>query len=183
VPLAFASVRSLQVFFGAVDVVGIGVPSQTGTFTYSQATDTVTVNWPAGAAHNVWERFYNVWKQHPGYLISPQPDGTLGPVLGEAQATAFTLHPLGGVPLGLATDMKCGLKGYDGLYAVDGSIVPGSAAVANPSALIAALSERCMREMSQDVRKRVIAAKQRGQINWRANELDDLPAIDDVSDW
>ena len=90
-------------------------------------------------------------------------------MLNEAAATAFTLHPLGGVPLGLATDMKCGLKGYDGLYAVDGSIVPGSAAVANPSALIAALSERCMREMSRDVRKRVIAAKQRGLITWGAD--------------
>jgi choline dehydrogenase-like flavoprotein len=93
------------------------------------------------------------------------------------------LHPLGGVPLGLATDMKCGLNGYDGLYAVDGSIVPGSAAVANPSALIAALSERCMREMSRDVRKRVLAAKLRGLINKALDQLANLPDVDDVTDW
>jgi choline dehydrogenase-like flavoprotein len=56
---------------------------------------------------------------------------------------AFTLHPLGGVPLGLATDMNCQLEGYEGLYAVDGSIVSGAEGV-NPTGLISALAERCM---------------------------------------
>jgi choline dehydrogenase-like flavoprotein len=93
------------------------------------------------------------------------------------------LHPLGGVPLGLATDLKCGLIGYDGLYAVDGSIVPGSAAVANPSGLIAALSERCMKEMSRDVHKRAIDAKNAGLITKGADQLADKLDVDDVTDW
>lgn len=186
-PAYFQAVPQLQPFYGAVEIVGIGVPSQTGTFAYNASTDTVELSWPAGAAHNVWQRFYDIWSKFPGYLLpTTNPDGTPGapaPVLGEAQASAFTLHPLGGVPLGLATDMKCGLNGYDGLYAVDGSIVPGSAAVANPSALIAALSERCMREMSRDVRKRVLAAKLRGLINKALDQLANLPDVDDVTDW
>jgi cholesterol oxidase len=186
-PAFFQMVPQLQPFYGAVEIVGIGVPSQTGTFNYNAGTDTVELNWPAGAAHNVYQRFYDIWSKHPGFLLpTTNPDGTPGPkapVFTEAQATAFTLHPLGGVPLGLATDLKCGLKGYDGLYAVDGSIVPGSAAVANPSGLIAALSERCMKEMSKDVRKRAKDAQKRGLIGQRAAELDSSLDVDDIEDW
>lgn len=186
-PAYFQTQASLKAFYGAVEIVGIGVPAQTGTFTYDSGSDSVVLSWPSGAAHNVWQRFYDIWSKFPGYLVpTTNSDGTPGPaapVLGEAQATAFTLHPLGGVPLGLATDLKCGVKGYDGLYAVDGSVVPGSAAVANPSALIAALSERCMRQMSPDIRRRVLAAKLRGLINRRLDQLGNLPDIDDVSDW
>lgn len=174
VPAFFAAVPQLRPFFGAVDIVGIGVPQQTGNFSYDAITDSVSLNWPVGAAHNVYQRFHALWSQFPGY--APPPSNT--PVLSEAQATAFTLHPLGGVPLGLATDMKCGLKGYDGLYAVDGSIVPGAAAASNPTGLIAALAERCMKEMRKDVRKRVIAAKRRGQLS-----CDDPLDVEDVSGW
>lgn len=184
-PAYFQTSPQLQPFYGAVEIVGIGVPTQTGTFTYNASTDGVELNWPAGAAHNVWTRFYDIWSKFPGFLVSTtNPDGsvTKAPVLSEAQATAFTLHPLGGVPFGLATDSKCGLQGYDGLYAVDGSIVPGSAAVANPSALIAALSERCMKELSKDLRKRVLAARQSGQINWHAEQCDDTLDVDDIDD-
>lgn len=186
-PAFFQTVPQLQPFFGAVEIVGIGVPSQTGTFTYNATTDAVELNWPQGAAHNVWQRFYDIWSRFPGFLApTTNPDGTPGapaPMLGEAQATAFTLHPLGGVPLGLATDLKCGLLGYDGLYAVDGSIVPGSAAVANPSGLIAALAERCMREMSKDVRKRAKEAHKRGLITRGGNEVASAPEVDDITDW
>jgi cholesterol oxidase len=156
-------------------------------FKYNTATDAVELTWPAGAAHNVYQRFFDIWKQVPGFLLpTTNPDGTPGtpaPVLSEAQATAFTLHPLGGVPLGVATDLKCGLNGYDGLYAVDGSIVPGSAAVANPSGLIAALAERCMKEMSKDVRKRAKDARKRGQLTRGGAEVDSAAEIDDVEDW
>ena len=181
-PAYFQTQASLQPFYGAVETVGIGVPTQTGTFTYDSAGDAITLNWPAGAAHNVWERFYDIWSKFPGFLVT-QADGTKKPVLSEAQATAFTLHPLGGVPFGLATDAKCGLNGYDGLYAVDGSIIPGSAAVANPSGLIAAMAERCMQQMSKDVRKRVIAAKKAGQISRNAEGLENLPEVEDVDGW
>jgi choline dehydrogenase-like flavoprotein len=176
----------LQPFYGAVEIVGIGVPEKTGTFTYDAANDVVQLDWPQGAAHNVWQRFYDIWSKFPGYLLpAKNADGTpapAAPVLGEAQASAFTLHPLGGVPLGLATDLKCGLQGYAGLYAVDGSIVPGSAAVANPSGLIAALAERCMHQMSKDVKKRVKQARKRGVITWRAEDCDRVSEADDVED-
>jgi cholesterol oxidase len=55
----------------------------------------------------------------------------------------FTYHPLGGAVLGKASDLYGRLKGYNNLYCLDGSMIPGNA-VANPSLLIAALAERAM---------------------------------------
>jgi hypothetical protein len=40
-----------------------------------------------------------------------------------------------------------------------------------------------MREMSRDVRKRVIDAKKRGLLTWGQGHLNDLPDVDDVTDW
>jgi hypothetical protein len=37
--------------------------------------------------------------------------------------------------------------------------------------------------MSLDVRKRVIDAKKRGLIDRRFNQLDNLPTVDDITDW
>jgi cholesterol oxidase len=60
--------------------------------------------------------------------------------------TFMTVHPLGGCPM--ADDPASGVvdpfgrvHGHEGLYVVDGSIVPGSLGV-NPSKTIAALAER-----------------------------------------
>jgi len=70
--------------------------------------------------------------------------------LESSQKTA--VHPLGGVPFGKATDLNCGLKGYRGLYAVDGSIMPGASAVANPTLTITAMAERCMDYIAPSIR-------------------------------
>ncbi|MFD9704507.1 GMC oxidoreductase [Lentzea sp. NPDC059081] len=53
----------------------------------------------------------------------------------------LTYHPLGGAILGKATDNYGRLQGYNGLYVVDGSLIPGSTVV-NPFVTITALAER-----------------------------------------
>jgi hypothetical protein len=55
--------------------------------------------------------------------------------------------------------------------------------VANPSALIAALAERCMKEMSKDVRKRAKDARKAGQLTKGGAAVDSPAEIDDVADW
>jgi cholesterol oxidase len=52
-----------------------------------------------------------------------------------------TYHPLGGVPLGLATDDIGQVKNYPGLYVMDSSLFPDSL-VANPALSTAAFAER-----------------------------------------
>ncbi|MEU8618947.1 GMC oxidoreductase [Streptomyces sp. NPDC048623] len=53
----------------------------------------------------------------------------------------LTYHPLGGAVLGEATDNYGRLHGYDGLYVIDGALIPGSTSV-NPFVTITALAER-----------------------------------------
>lgn len=52
-------------------------------------------------------------------------------------------HPLGGVPLGKATDAYGRLNGHKNLYVLDGSLVPGTIGV-NPFLTITAITEYCM---------------------------------------
>jgi len=54
----------------------------------------------------------------------------------------LTAHPLGGVVLGKSTDLYGRVKNNQGLYVLDGSLIPGTVGGANPSLSIAALAER-----------------------------------------
>ncbi|WGX95036.1 GMC oxidoreductase [Nocardioides sp. L-11A] len=53
----------------------------------------------------------------------------------------LTYHPLGGAVLDKATDNHGRLHGYDGLYVIDGALIPGNTTV-NPFVTITALAER-----------------------------------------
>jgi len=55
---------------------------------------------------------------------------------------AVTAHPLGGVVLDRATDNIGMVKNYNGLYVIDGALVPGHTGCTNPALTIAALAER-----------------------------------------
>ncbi|WP_019708599.1 GMC oxidoreductase [Streptomyces xinghaiensis] len=68
-----------------------------------------------------------------------------------AFADDFCYHPLGGCPLGVATDGYGRLRGHRNLYAVDSSLIPGSIGV-NPFVTITALAERNVaRVLAEDV--------------------------------
>jgi cholesterol oxidase len=68
--------------------------------------------------------------------------GVQGELIGRSGMSTF--HPLGGVVMGRATDTFGRVMGYEGLYVVDGAIVPGSTPTANPAWTISALAERCL---------------------------------------
>lgn len=70
--------------------------------------------------------------------------GLGGPVDSIAPSADGTAHPLGGMPIGQATDLYGRVNGYRGLYVLDGSLLPGNVGGANPSLTIAALAERAM---------------------------------------
>ncbi|MCX4679539.1 GMC oxidoreductase [Streptomyces sp. NBC_01433] len=58
----------------------------------------------------------------------------------------LTYHPLGGAVLDKATDNYGRLRGYAGLYVIDGSLIPGNTSV-NPFVTITALAERNIEEI------------------------------------
>ncbi|WP_405446976.1 GMC oxidoreductase [Streptomyces erythrochromogenes] len=112
-----------------------------GHFTYDAATDSARLNWrrsqnapSVNAAKNLFDRInrrnFTIYRYD---LFGGN----------RAFADDFTYHPLGGCVLGDATDGYGRAKGYQGLYVVDGSLVPGSLGV-NPFVTITALAERNM---------------------------------------
>ncbi|TNC86012.1 MAG: cholesterol oxidase [Thalassolituus sp.] len=110
-----------------------------GYLTYNPDADRVELNWRADqtqpsfdAAKKVFDRYNkaNYSRYRRGLFKGNQP-----------YADFFTYHPLGGCILGEATDYYGRLKGYQNLYAVDGSLLPGNVGV-NPFITITALAER-----------------------------------------
>ncbi|MEH3053410.1 MAG: GMC oxidoreductase [Patulibacter minatonensis] len=80
-------------------------------------------------------------------------------VVGTLDATRLdplTFHPLGGAVLGTVTDAYGRVHGQDGLYVIDGALIPGSTACANPSLTIAALAERNVAQILKTDRARLL---------------------------
>ena len=156
-PIAPTSVEcyaewSLEGQTGIIASVGMSTPPAKGFFIYDPFTDDVVLTWPgddpdiakikeAGAA--TYNRIAEAWGlkrqnvQPVRHGYGPRHHGTPAPV-----TASVTAHPLGGVVLDLATDNVGRVKNYDGLYVLDGSLVPGHTGCANPALTIAALSER-----------------------------------------
>ncbi len=88
------------------------------------------------------------FRSHYAYQPTNHPHSKeMAPInMQRTQANAgVTAHPLGGAVLGKVCDWYGRVKGYKGLYVVDGAMVPGgSTAATNPAHTIAALAERCM---------------------------------------
>ncbi|MFF7183025.1 GMC oxidoreductase [Streptomyces sp. NPDC008121] len=122
---------------------------QRGTFTYNHTTDRMDLSWSrdqnaasVAAAKNLFDRINRA--NHTVYRHD---------LFGANRAFAddFCYHPLGGCTLGQATDSFGRIKGYSKIYAVDGSLIPGSIGV-NPFVTITALAERNLeRIISQDL--------------------------------
>ena len=62
----------------------------------------------------------------------------------EGISKSYTYHPLGGMCYDKAVDRFGRVKGYDHLYVLDGSNLPGNSGMVNPSLLISALAEMNM---------------------------------------
>lgn len=74
--------------------------------------------------------------------INEATQGRLSPIPGTSRRSTF--HALGGVVMGRAADSFGRVRGYDGLYCVDGALIGGSTPTANPAWTIAAIAERAL---------------------------------------
>ena len=119
--------------------LGMVLDPTRGRFVYDRASDAVNLEWPDQGNRYVEEALRAVHNT----IAERSNIGTGYPPLGVRDVNAtFTAHPLGGVVLGKATDGYGRVNGYNGLYVVDGSLVPGSTGIVNPSLTISALAER-----------------------------------------
>jgi cholesterol oxidase len=118
-------------------------------FVYDPATDKVVLNWrQAQNAKSVADikALIDPINKQQGTRYRTDLFGS-----GKVVADDFCYHPLGGCVLGQATDDHGRVKGYSGLYVIDGSLIPGSVGV-NPFVTITALAERNIHQIiAQDL--------------------------------
>lgn len=126
----------------------MGIPTSKGSFVYDAASGTARLDWPYGAMETNTERagrdlatrlWWETEGRH-GHLFSGLPIYDRGQDLG----ARVTWHPLGGMVMGKACDVDGKVMGYSNLFVVDGSLLPGSTANANPALTITAIAERCL---------------------------------------
>jgi len=124
--------------FPGKNAIGTFVFSQTshrGSFRYNAANDTVDIDYgedstAQAAASSLAQR------------LSSFNGGDVSPV-----SFNVTGHQLGGAAMGEVCDDYGRVKGYGGLYVVDGALMPGSTTPTNPAFTIAAIAERCLEDI------------------------------------
>lgn len=117
---------------------------ETGSFRYDAAADRAVLGWNGRNAPAVKSAKY-VFDRINKAAGTHYRDDVFS---GKAFADTSTYHPVGGIPLGKATDLYGRVAGYDKLYVMDGSLIPG-ALVANPALTVASLAERNIEQILQ----------------------------------
>ncbi|MET0285529.1 MAG: GMC oxidoreductase, partial [Polyangiales bacterium] len=109
-----------------------------GHFRYDPLTDQAVLKWAEGQNDPALASArYVMDKMNLANVTGYKPEMFRGQdMLGDT-----TYHPVGGCPLGRATDAYGRLHGYPNLYVADSSLIPAGI-VANPALTVAALAER-----------------------------------------
>ena len=125
--------------------LGIGLPTATVPFTYNPADDSVNLRLPDNANSAFVKAMYRMTAR------LNLRNSAVGRRPGSTVAAPSTAHPLGGAVMGMACDLDGRVLGYQGqgLYVVDGALIPGSTAACNPALTIAATAERSMEKIRQ----------------------------------
>jgi choline dehydrogenase-like flavoprotein len=119
---------------------GVAVPTgpgpvQVGTFNYAMSEQSLAIREAANAAMRSLAAHRGLGR----FMALTETDGV------------YCAHPLGGCRMADSPDLGAvddsgAVYGYEGLYCIDGSIVPTSLGV-NPSLTISAVSERCAQRL------------------------------------
>ncbi len=121
---------------------GIGLVKDFGYFKYDANKDDATLIYPhfsTSYQKTVNQAFLNIINK-----INLANGGTNSNIMGNIPKSDSSAHPCGGMVIGKATDFYGRVKNHDNLYVMDGALMPGCAALANPAMTIAALVERNM---------------------------------------
>jgi cholesterol oxidase len=116
-------------------MVGFGVSTGRGRFTYDPKTDVAKLAWPKNGDAAAWDDI-----QVRAERIAGKSDLLI-------DTNAFvnsTWHSLGGAAMGQVCDLDGRVQGKQGLYVIDGALIPGTTGACNPSMTIAAVAERAL---------------------------------------
>jgi cholesterol oxidase len=120
-----------------------------GAIRFDSSVDDVTIDWAADGNQRAVDAAQTIAARLND--ANPGSSNFTVPVLGPGGfSSGFTYHPLGGAVLGETTDAYGRVKGEEHLYVLDGALLPGTCACANPSFTIAALAERNIERIIED---------------------------------
>ncbi|WP_424210631.1 GMC oxidoreductase [Streptomyces sp. BI20] len=108
-------------------------------FSWNAAANKVDLNWQTAWKQdsiNMAKTIFDKINSKEGTIYRTDLFGTY-----KIWGDHLTYHPLGGAVLNKATDNHGRLHGYQGLYVIDGALIPGNTTV-NPFVTITALAER-----------------------------------------
>jgi len=117
-----------------------------GEFKYNESNGSVNLLWPKNGNNEALDAVRKV-NNNIAFKSGSIPGV---PLLVPDVSAYFTVHPLGGAVLGLATDNYGRVLNTKKLYVMDGAVIPGSTGISNPSLTIAALAERNVRKIIED---------------------------------
>ena len=136
-PLILETFQAEPLPQGVIAVLGQGISKPEGYFTYNRTTQSADLFWPSNSADSQ----NNAQALAYVYGLLNRANGTS---LAAPIDQLNTGHPVGGAVIGAVCSNYGEVRGYRNLFVVDGSLIPGSAACANPSLTIAALAEQSM---------------------------------------
>ena len=128
---------------GLLTCLGMGISDHFGQWT-TTADGKTKLNWKAEYDATARQAVNGLVRHVARYMPSGRP------VIPGEPTHPVVAHPVGGVALGKSTDAYGRLRGYSGLYCLDGALMPGSTAAVNPALTIAAVVERCLDEIITD---------------------------------
>jgi cholesterol oxidase len=126
--------------------LGMALPDETGYWEYSEQLNRAVLHWPSpgeSESLKLMDKRMHYTLNKLASQVSPE-SSRVAAVESVKVSGGATAHPCGGVVMDKACDTYGRVKGYKGLYVVDGALVPRGTAAANPALTIAALAERCM---------------------------------------
>ena len=119
---------------------GVGLNPTRGQFYFDASNRRVELSWPR---RGNGQETVNAAMLHTMRKLNQVNGGTLNPLLfGRNLKDDAVYHPLGGAVMGKACDYHGRVHGHAKLYVMDGALMPGSTACANPAFTIAAIAER-----------------------------------------
>lgn len=148
-----ASMPSMGVDANSTMMVGFGVSDVRGSFAWNSSTGTAELHWPSSGDKTLIE-------QH----IRPTADkivsagGAPGVLSDSNEMVNSTWHALGGACMGTVCDLEGRVDSNEGLYVLDGALIPGTTGACNPSMTIAAVAERAMDSVAPEIAARNYSA-------------------------
>ncbi|MFJ7199816.1 MULTISPECIES: GMC oxidoreductase [unclassified Streptomyces] len=124
---------------GALGALAMTTCSADGYFTYNASTDDVSLTWPDNSP--------SALRATRAVTATVDRINAANPGTSTLRVNADTTsHTLGGVVLGQACRTDGRLYGYNNLYVIDSSLIPGTMATVPPALTVTALADRCVEQ-------------------------------------